>query len=167
MDEPPLPKLTILGIILLIGMVVPFVVNNATQRNLEANNNPSNSEFVVIQSNSVVGVNIPYFPDFYILGVSGTIEVDLCFYKIIEGESRFNPNAINEEFGEKGGMGLAQIIPKTLKYCEEKLEKKLDPYNPDDNIECALFLYETYGTKPWGDENTWWGSWNYWHEYCY
>jgi len=90
------------------------------------------------------------------------VEIDLTLYKIIEGESGFNPKAVNKQFGRVGGMGLAQLIPKTVKYCEKKLKKKIDPFDPKDNLECAKWLYENEGTIHWGTEDTWWGSYEKW-----
>jgi hypothetical protein len=130
---------------------------------------------VLTQDNSVVGNKMPENLYFITLGSLydntvfnqiGDIRVDECFYKIIEAESNFNPNAINKEYGTTGGVGLGQLIPSTIKYCEEKLGRKLDPLNPKDNLDCSLWLYKTYGTKPWGTATTWWGSYWKWSQYC-
>ena len=69
--------------------------------------------------------------------------------EIIECESGGDPKVCNQEFGCKAGMGLCQIIPSTLKYCEEKLGRKLDPFNPEDNLECGVWLLENEGCGHW------------------
>lgn len=139
----------------------------------------------IIQGNSVIGMRQPsinrylinslgYYSDFqgknedYMVSDEiGEIFEDECFYRIIKAESNFNPNAINKNYGISGGVGLGQLIPSTIKYCEEKLGIKIDPFNPIDNLECSWWLYKNEGTKHWGCSNCWWGSWNKWHKYCY
>jgi hypothetical protein len=49
----------------------------------------------------------------------------------ISKESRFNPSAYNKK---SGAMGLAQVMPKTLAALEQRLGRKLDPYNEDDAV---------------------------------
>lgn len=130
---------------------------------------------VLTQDNSIVGNKMPenlYFitlGDLYgnsVFNEIGNIRVDECFYQIIKAESGFNPKAINKEYGITGGVGLGQLIPSTVKYCEGKLGRKLDPFNPKDNLECSLWLYENEGTGHWGCKTCWWGSWIKWYKYC-
>lgn len=49
-------------------------------------------------------------------------------------ESNYNPNAVSKA----GAMGLAQVMPSTLRALEKRFDKKLDPYNPRD----AVFIME-------------------------
>lgn len=78
--------------------------------------------------------------------------------KIIECESGWR-NICNTKSCDYG-QGVAQLIPSTIKYCEEKLGKRINPFNINENVECAVWLFNTYGTQPWGNSETWWGSWD-------
>ena len=69
--------------------------------------------------------------------------------KIIDCESGGDPTICNREFGCGSGMGLCQIIPSTLKYCEEKLGRELDPFDSEDNLACCWWLIENEGTDHW------------------
>jgi hypothetical protein len=101
-------------------------------------------------------------------------EDKLLLSKIIMCESGGNELAINSKFGEKGGVGLLQIIPSTVKMCENALGKKINPLDIKDNIECGIYLLtETpQGANHWGyppddprgyikvnGEDFYWGSW--------
>lgn len=48
----------------------------------------------------------------------------------IEQESRFHPNAVSSA----GAMGLAQVMPGTLRAIEKRVGRKLDPFNPQDSL---------------------------------
>jgi len=99
-----------------------------------------------------------------VLGALGKIE-DSRLIDIISCESEFDPNASNREYGSIAGMGLGQLTPIAIKDCEKNLKKKIFPFDPESNIECCNFLIETYGTKPWGNEESWWGSYNCWRKH--
>ena len=75
--------------------------------------------------------------------------------RIIFCESSWRENVCSYK-GCNAGMGLAQIIPSTLKYCEQKLGRKLDAFNSQDNLECAIWLYENEGTKHWESSRHCW-----------
>ena len=81
----------------------------------------------------------------------GEVEIDTLILvdEIIDRESGGDPSVCNKEFGCGSGMGLTQLIPSTVKYCEEKLGHKIDPFNPKDNLECAVWLLENEGIKHW------------------
>ena len=83
---------------------------------------------------------------------------------IIWCESRGNPEVCNQEYGCKAGMGLFQLIPSTVKYCEEKLGRELNPFNENDNMACGMWLLKNEGTQHWGTANTDWGSYQCWSE---
>lgn len=69
-------------------------------------------------------------------------------YRIIDCESDFRSDVCSYA-GCSGGQGLAQIIPSTLLYCEEKLKRHLDVFDPTDNLECAIWLYTNEGNRHW------------------
>lgn len=48
----------------------------------------------------------------------------------IQVESSFNPRAVSPA----GAMGLAQVMPATLKVISERVGRKLDPYDPMDAV---------------------------------
>jgi len=75
--------------------------------------------------------------------------------KIIQCESSWREKVCSYA-GCQAGMGLCQIIPSTLKYCEQKLNKKLDPFLAQDNLECCLWLYENEGNKHWNSSKNCW-----------
>lgn len=77
-------------------------------------------------------------------------------YTIINCESSFRPEVCNAEYGCSAGQGLAQIIPSTLAYCEVKLGRVLNALNTRDNLDCAIFLYETDGNIHWESSKTCW-----------
>ena len=87
-----------------------------------------------------------------IWGIKKELEETITKYpeleRIIFCESSGRENVCSYK-GCNAGMGLAQIIPSTLKYCEQKLGRKLDAFNSQDNLECAIWLYENEGTKHW------------------
>jgi hypothetical protein len=115
------------------------------------------NEMAMVEGNSLIGVSAHYLRYF----IEGR-EVPEKLYRIIKCESGLRAEVCNKEFGCAAGMGYAQIIPKTLAYCESKLSRKLNAFDGGDNIDCALWLFDNYGTRPWGDETTWWGSENCW-----
>lgn len=108
-------------------------------------------------------VNMPYYPDIYTLG---TIIDDELFLKILKCENLTgNPTLCNQEFGCGSGIGDGQLTAIAIKDCEIGLRKKINPYNPNDNMECSVWLYKEYGTAPWGCEECEWGSWDCWSQY--
>lgn len=48
----------------------------------------------------------------------------------MEQESGFNPNAVSH----RGAMGLAQVMPSTLRSLEKRFGRKLDPFNQADAV---------------------------------
>jgi len=85
--------------------------------------------------------------------------------RIIWCESRGTHDVCNKQYGCGAGMGLFQLIPKTVEYCEGKLGKEIDPFDPDDNYECGMWLLKNEGTQHWGTKDTDWGSYDCWNEY--
>jgi hypothetical protein len=90
---------------------------------------------------------------------------EICSDAIVRCESHYE-NVCNFEYGCIGGIGYYQLLQKTAQYCSEKMGKDIDPYNPKDNLECGTWLLKNEGTRHWGTEFTWWGSWDCWNKYC-
>ncbi len=160
-------KKIIFVLLLLIISISPSLESTRGSLNYQNSEELENS-FLISGGNSLIQVAQPAFyasitPSAkYIYG----IEVPHELYYIIKCESQFDAQAVNQTFGESGGMGLAQLIPSTVKYCEEKLGEEIDPFNPQDNLKCALWLYENEGTRHWGTATSYleghgiWGSWH-------
>ena len=135
--------------------------------------NPEITELNFIQENTLVGISNPYYTNLDKIELYG-IEIPYLLYKIIECESNFDPDACNGENCEKG-RGLIQLVSGTQKKYEEEIGRKIDPFDPIDNIECGLWLYKTHGTTPWGyppddprgytKDGLRWGSWSCWNKY--
>ena len=85
--------------------------------------------------------------------------------RIAECESGWQ-NICNSK-GCKYGQGIWQIIPSSIKYCEEKLGKKIDPFDIEDNKKCAIYLLTKtpQGVNHWGYPDSWWGSWECWNRF--
>ena len=69
--------------------------------------------------------------------------------EIIKRESGGDPTVCNVDYGCSAGMGLTQLIPSTVLYCEEKLGRIIDPFNSKDNVACAVWLLENEGIIHW------------------
>lgn len=77
----------------------------------------------------------------------------------IEQESRFHPSAVSPA----GAMGLAQVMPGTLKNIEKRVGRKLDPFNPQDALIIQKeVMKENYGRfGNWDDATSAYnGGWN-------
>ena len=150
-DEPPLHKDPItITIWVLLALIIGFFVWTYT-KTVSPNLNYE------IREESAVRQMIPHF-------LTRKVVLASLMDKIIHCESGFDPKVCNKEFGCNAGMGLAQLIPKTVRYCEEKLGKDIDPFDPEDNLECAMWLLENEGTYHWGTAETVgeWGSYDCW-----
>ena len=132
---------------LLIGLLV-------FQSKTPQNDNEALNSLCLIQSSAIIGGH-------------PLMLKPLILATIQECESENDPMACNTCEGTEWeglynpdicpcGAGPYQIIPSTLKYCEEKLGRELDVFNPVDNEACAIFLYENYGTKPWTQSQACW-----------
>jgi len=111
-----------------------------------------------ITKGSLVGHGVPYLINREVYGIL----IDENLYKILNCESKFDPTVCNIEFGCGSGIGLGQLTAIAIKDCEKNLDKRIDPYSPHENLECSIWLYETYGTEPWGTAYTDWGSHKCW-----
>jgi len=163
MDIPD--KLELLAIVILIGVLINPIYAKAPD-NIET------ERMVIVNSSAIKAVNTPIFSVKFapLGGLIGEVDAYYLYLEklpqikeiIKECESKGNPNVCNAEYGCTGGQGLYQLIPTTLKYCEVKLKRQLDAFNPKDNEECAYWLAENEGLDHWGKEDTWWGSYNCW-----
>jgi len=104
-------------------------------------------EIALIQQNSLLPISEPVYQDSIEIEREKAINKVLAL--IIQRESSGRPNVCNKKYGCASGMGLTQLIPSTIHYCEEKLQKRINPFNPDDNLMCARWLLENEGTKHW------------------
>ena len=148
--EPPLILLSLALVI--VGLLLIEPKDTTFRQDWEGG-------YQIIQQSYLSGNTIAFQVRGKVLASLMNIE-DNRLFKIIECESNFR-NVCNSK-GCKYGIGLGQIIPSTLKYCEEKLNKKLDALNPMDNIECCNWLIKNEGTEHWGSSTTDWGSWDCW-----
>jgi len=94
------------------------------------------------------------------------INIIILANKIIECESGGRPDVCSYA-GCGQGMGLFQLIPSTVKYCEKKLGHSIDPFNAEDNYECGMWLLQEEGTRHWGFSGATWGSYDCWSDYKY
>ena len=115
---------------------------------------PIDLELSMINQNTLIA----FCPANYVKpSILASLTPDDLLWKIVKCESNFDPLVCNQKYGCKAGMGLCQLIPSTVKYCEEKLGKKIDPFNPEDNLECGKWLLENEGDIHWRE----------WSGYCY
>ena len=142
----PLPLRT-----LLCFLAVVFAINT-TAGAVKAPDN-INTDDLMLVNGSTLHANHAVFTLRYasLACLVGDVEIDTLILvdEIIDRESGGDPSVCNKEFGCGSGMGLTQLIPSTVKYCEEKLGHKIDPFNPKDNLECAVWLLENEGIKHW------------------
>jgi len=76
-------------------------------------------------------------------------------YWIVFCESSFREKVCSYR-GCEYGMGLVQVIPSTLNYCEKKLGRKLNPFEKKDNLDCGLWLLENEGNSHWNASRHCW-----------
>jgi len=70
-------------------------------------------------------------------------------------ESRHNDEAKNPY---SSALGCFQIIDSTKELCEKHLGRKIDRTNKQDSWDCAMWLYQRYGTKPWNASKHCWNK---------
>lgn len=140
------------------GINYPTNVTNGLETNLERQETP----LILIEGNSIKANTSIFHIKSQVLGIMGfglEIEEAELLNRIIECETGWR-NVCNTEYGCNGGQGIAQLIPKTVKHCEEELGKEIDPFNERDALECACWLLKNEGPSHWGTPDSWWGS--YW-----
>ncbi len=96
---------------------------------------------------------------------------ELLWEKILECESGnshrniFGKVKCNGQFGCRGGIGICQLVPSTVKECEKRMGKDIDPFEKEENLECGKFLFENDGWRHWGTRTSWWGSYDCFKDY--
>ncbi len=128
--------------ILLIVLLVTFILFFNTEV-VRGPIEPSEDALLIYSGNSVRANLSPSYQTIE------EINLEKLLQEIIKRESGGDPKACNKEFGCRAGMGLVQLIPGTVRYCEEKLEKEIDPFNPVHNLECARWLLKNEGIRHW------------------
>lgn len=88
-----------------------------------------------------------------------------CFNTIIRCESGYR-NVCNADYGCWSGTGPGQLTPGKKEYCGKKLGREINLNNIDDNLECSAWLIANEGTRHYGTEETWWGSWDCFQDAC-
>lgn len=105
-----------------------------------------NNDLVIIQNNSLMAISQP---SYFSLEEKRREEViELLLEEIARRESGGNPDICNID-DCKYGRGLYQIVSGTEKLCEKELGKEIDPFNPIEAEECAVWLLDTQGIWPW------------------
>ena len=137
--------------ILLVGTIIGLVAGLFIGRFLIS----KPSEPIIYEQGDMFIRAIPDLEEWYYTELMG---------RIIYCESRGNPEVCNKQYGCRAGQGLCQLIPSTVKYCEKKLGKKIDPFNREDNLECGMWLLKNEGTYHWGYKGASWGSFKCWNE---
>jgi len=136
----------LLGLMILIGLLAP---NFAYTPGL-----PYRGSLILIQNNTLVRGQI------WASDLKSIIELDYPeLYDIIVCESNWR-NVCNQKYGCPAGQGIAQIIPSTWEFVQANGVKVGSPFNEEDNLKAAIWLYERYGNKPWLQSQS---CWNYDH----
>jgi hypothetical protein len=139
---------------LLLGVVFLVKGQETAESSYQA---PNMTSLTMVEGNTLVAITPYTYYDYMVLG-NLTELADI----IIMCESGGRPDVCNKQYGCRAGIGLFQLIPSTVRYCEEKLAKTIDPFNPNDNYECGMWLLENEGTRHWGYEGADWGSFHCW-----
>lgn len=152
------------GIIVLIGYALSCSWSIHQVKEETPPETKRGGSLILIEGNSLKAATPPCMIKPQVLGMLGyglEVEEAELLNRIIECESGWE-NVPNAKYGREGGQGVAQLIPSTVKLCEEALNKTLDPFNEQDALECAVYLLtETEAGKyHWGTPDSWWGS--YW-----
>ena len=122
------------------------------------------SNHIVIEDNSFLGISSPSEERIY--GYFSLTQREMIrlvneecpeLLDIVFCESTFRPTICSYK-GCEYGMGLTGIIPSTLEYCEEKLGRELDPFNPRDNLDCSKWLLENEGLRHWEASRACWSK---------
>jgi len=139
---------------------------NRLERNLE------NQKSVIIQGNSIKAVYSSETIHTQVLGCliethypNDKVLAELLEHIIDCENPKRDPTACNWEYGCCSGIGMAQIVPSTGKYCEEMLGRELDLFNKEDNLACAMWLLENEGIQHWGCPDCDWGTYWCWAKY--
>lgn len=98
-------------------------------------------------------------------------ERKMLWEKILKCESGnshrniFGKVKCNGQFGCKGGIGICQLIPSTVRTCERRMGKNINPFDKEENLECGRFLFKNDGWRHWGTPDANWGSYDCFKNY--
>jgi len=137
----PILEFTLLGISLLF---LGYALTSMLDSPLQENGMLGEVNLSVIQDTTL----LPFSPPPQRFQSLGTL-ID----KIIFCESSGNERAYNPESGAKG---LCQVIPSSERFCEQGLNRELDMFNREDNLDCADYLLEHGGLKHWQESKNCW-----------
>lgn len=121
--------------------------------------------FSLIEQNTLRAITSPVFVKTQVLGmVIDEPDYDQAelLDRIAECESDWR-NICNAK-GCEYGQGIFQLIPTTVKYCEEKLGKEIDPFDEEESRECAAWLLTNEGPGHWGCSTCDWGTYHCWSQ---
>ena len=150
---PPLLVLALLVGVIIVGTFMTPPVKIETKPTISVSlETVSDTQLVLIGDNSLVGLASPPSDD-EVLASLGDFSERRIIRRIIFCESSNNPNAKNPHSSAKG---LLQVIDMSARFCEKAFGRKLDMYNPADNLACGEYLYEHGGLQHWkASENCW------------
>ena len=100
---------------------------------------------IIIRGNALVAMASPPSNEGILASLTDFSE-RAVIKRIIFCESSNNPNAKNPN---SSARGLLQVIESSERECEKALGRKLDMYNPADNLACGRYLYENGGLRHW------------------
>jgi hypothetical protein len=127
--EDPLPKLLVLGAILMLAISIPSRIEH---RNYEYGDN-----YIIAQA--------PHFYDHY--DVLATVD------RIMFCESTDNPEAKNPK---SSAYGLCQFLNQTWDYVQVKWDMELDRHDPSDQYYACVRLYQEEGGSHWEESRKCW-----------
>lgn len=164
-NEPPLrdfDKILIGYIVFIIIFLICFLIALNWAKESEAGGREIDLNDCFLKAHNEPIIHTEFLEDTYLISsappflVEGKVLSSLM-EKIIYCESGGDPKVCSYK-GCYAGMGLCQIIPSTLRYCEEKLGRELDPFDPEDNLECGMWLLENEGSEHWLQSKSCWSK---------
>lgn len=157
-----------LGLFLALILLFLFLPSEVSEKGPSNNPKRANSELIVIQENAFLAISSPSLSDdsspSASIRLNSKDEIKRLvkesypdLYDIVFCESTFRPKVCSYK-GCEYGMGLGGIIPSTLRYCEKKLGRELDPFDPRDNLDCCQWLLKNEGLKHWKSSEACWSQ---------
>ena len=170
-----IPRFNLSKFFLGFGIFLLWVTNiilSSSNINYSSNVNLSRnfplSEYTLVQNNTLKDIapqeekeSLVLIQDNTLQAIINPVQIQSIIFAIKldvieECESKGNPTICNQEFGCSSGQGLFQIVPSTVRHCEIMLNKKIDPLNPEDNLECAEYLLYFEGDEHWVQSKECW-----------
>ena len=138
---------------LLVLMIFSLIILTTSPNFAQAPLQENTDSLIIVDGNTAKG-NSPYF-----IAPNGVLGAFYAEGRVSYQEAILLAEIIRRESGGRAdvcsyagcgsGMGLVQLIPSTVKYCEEKLGQKIDPFNPEDNLKCGIWLLQNEGIRHW------------------